>query len=140
MWNRSGSGIAGVIKTDSQGNVEWARNYLGGIVWSMALTNDGGFIIGLDNIVIKTDSEGNIQWNATCAGRANSVIQTSDGGYAIAGTGISDAFLSIIDSEGIIPEFPSWTILPLVVATTLIAVYFKKKVFSSSRAPKGRPY
>lgn len=140
MWNRSGSGIAGVIKTDSSGNVEWARNYQGGIVWSMAVTSDGGYIIGLDNVVIKTDSEGNIQWNATCAGRANSVILTIDSGYAIAGTGVSDAFLSKLDPEGNIPEFPSWTILPLVVATTLIAVYFKKKTFSSSRAAKGRQY
>jgi N-acetylneuraminic acid mutarotase len=34
---------------------------------------------------------------------------------------------------GYIPEFPSWTIVPLVVATTLITIYFKKKISSSSR-------
>jgi len=136
MWNRSGSGIAGVIKTDSMGNVEWARNYLGGIVWSMALTNDGGFIIGLDNVVIKTDPEGNIQWNATCIGRANSVIQTSDGGYAIAGTGITDAFLSKIVPEGDIPEFPSWTpLLIMLIAVAVITIVYR---FNLKKHEKGR--
>jgi hypothetical protein len=45
----------------------------------------------------------------------------------------SYAWLIKTDPEGNIPEFPAWTILPLVVATTLIAIYFKKKIFSSSR-------
>jgi len=40
---------------------------------------------------------------------------------------------SVYFTVGSIPEFPSWTILPLVVATTLLAIYFKKKIFSSSR-------
>jgi hypothetical protein len=45
----------------------------------------------------------------------------------------SYAWLIKTDPEGNIPEFPAWTILPLVAATTLIAIYFKKKIFNSSR-------
>jgi hypothetical protein len=140
MWNRSG-GDAGLVKTDSAGNMQWKRNYGEGIAWAMALTNDGGYIMACNSLV-KIDSEGNIQWNQPYEyGSAHCVIQTSDGGYALAGTGgiiIDDdlagyfAYLIKTDPEGNIPEFPAWTILPLVVATTLITIYFKK-MFSSSR-------
>ena len=141
MWNRSG-GEAGLIKTDSAGNMQWKRNYGEGSAWAMALTSDGGYIIACSSLV-KIDSEGNIQWNQPYEyGSAHCVIQTSDGGYALAGTSriiIDDdlagyyAWLIKTDPEGNIPEFPSWTIMPLVVATTLIAIYFKKKIFGSSR-------
>jgi hypothetical protein len=141
MWNRSG-GDAGLVKTDSAGNMQWKRNYGEGIAWAMALTSDGGYIIACSSLV-KIDSEGNIQWNQPYEyGSAHCVIQTSDSGYALAGTQMviidnapdgSYAWLIKTDPEGNIPEFPAWTILPLVVATTLIAIYFKKKIFSSSR-------
>ena len=34
------------------------------------------------------------------------------------------------DEVDYVPAFPSWKILPLVAATTLIAIYFKKKIFN----------
>jgi hypothetical protein len=135
MWNRSG-GDAGLIKTDSVGNIQWKRNYNGGSAWAMALTSDGCYIIACSKLV-KTDSEGNIQWNQPY-GSAHSVIQTSDGGYAMAGTSIviiddapagSYAWLIKTDPEGNIPEFPSWIILPLFLMVTLFVIYFKKKMF-----------
>jgi hypothetical protein len=139
MWNRSG-GDSGLVKTDSAGNMQWKRNYGEGTARAMELTSDGGYIIACSSLV-KIDSEDNIQWNQPY-GNANSVIQTSDGGYALAGTNsiIIDndlagyyAWLIKTDTEGNIPEFPAWTILPLVVATTLIVIYFKKKLFGSSQ-------
>jgi hypothetical protein len=140
MWNRSG-GDAGFVKTDSAGNMQWKRNYGEGIAWAMTLTSDGGYIVACSSLV-KIDSEGSIQWSQPYEyGSAHCVIQTSDGGYALAGTQMvigddaptgSYAWLIKTDSEGNIPEFPLWTIVPLVVATTLIAIYFKKKTVNKS--------
>jgi len=140
MWNRSG-GDAGLVKTDSAGNMQWKRNYGEGIAWAMALTNDGGYIMACNSLV-KIDSEGKIQWNQPSVyGSVNCVIQTSDDGYALVGEHLIvadndlsdiDAWLIKTDSEGNIPEFPSWTIVLLVVATTLIAIYFKKRISISS--------
>ena len=69
-------------------------------------TNDGGFIIagsttsndgdisgnhgGSDFLIVKTNSEGTIEWQKCYGGtlddNANSILQTDDGGYIIAGT------------------------------------------------------
>ena len=136
MWNRSG-GDAGLVKTDSVGNMQWKRNYGEGTAWSMALTSDGGYILACSSLV-KIDSEYKIQWNQPYEyGGARCVIQTSDGGYALAGTNIiiidDDlagyyAWLIKTDPEGNIPEFPSWIILPLLLMATLVAIIYKKKL------------
>ena len=91
-----------VVKTDANGNLEWAKTY-GGIDWDYAFsvqqTSDGGYIIagrtysfgaGLDDIIlIKTDANGNLEWAKTYGGTdfdyAYSVQQTSGGGYIVAG-------------------------------------------------------
>lgn len=134
MWNRSG-GDAGIVKTDSAGNLEWKRNYGEGIARAMALTSDGGYIIACSSLV-KIDSEDNKEWNQPY-GNANSVIQTRDGGYALAGTSTviiddvpadSYAWLIKTDSEGIIPEFPSWLILPFLIVATLVGVIVRNKI------------
>ena len=66
---------------------------------------------------------------------AESVVEASDGGYALAGfygnydhPGSSDFWLVKTDEHGIIPEFPPWTILPLLLATTLAAIIYRKKM------------
>lgn len=136
MWNRSGSGSAGFIKTDSAGNMQWKQNYDGGTARDIALTSDGGYVIACSKLV-KIDSEGNIQWTQPY-GNTNSVIQTSDGGYAIAGTNIviiddapsdSYAWLIKLNYEGNIPEFPSWTILPLLGLTIVVVMVYRKKMY-----------
>ena len=92
-----------LIKIDSEGDIQWDRTY-GGIgddeAFCLIATQDGGYAIaGITNSfgagdydfwLVKTDAEGNIQWNRTYGG-ANydeciSVVQTSDGGYATAGS------------------------------------------------------
>ncbi|PVX23030.1 MAG: hypothetical protein CW716_13130, partial [Candidatus Bathyarchaeum sp.] len=91
-----------LIKTDAFGNMEWNKTY-GGTEWdfgqSLIQTSDGGYVIvgstasfgaGNDDCwLIKTNSEGNTEWNKTYGGTemdfGQSLIQTSDGGYVIAG-------------------------------------------------------
>jgi len=91
-----------LVKTDSFGNQEWNKTYGGaGYDWASSLvqTSDGGYVIagstnssgewGYDFWLVKTDSSGNQQWNKTYGGTnhdyASSVVQTIDGGYALAG-------------------------------------------------------
>jgi len=91
-----------LIKLDTAGNLKWTRTF-GGTNDdkgnSVSATNDGGYVIAgstnsvgagsYDVYVIKTDSSGNYKWSRTIGGSqeddGNSIIQTQDGGYAIAG-------------------------------------------------------
>ncbi len=91
-----------VIKLDSTGTVQWTRT-IGGIDTdvgtSIIQTSDSGYVVagytcsfgvgGCDVYVIKLFSTGTIQWIKTIGGSNDdigySIIQTSDGGYAIAG-------------------------------------------------------
>jgi len=68
--------------------------------YSLIQTSDGGYAItgptysfgagGADVYVVKLNANGNLQWTTTIGGKEEdvgfSLIQTSDGGYAIAGT------------------------------------------------------
>jgi len=125
-WTESfGLGLRDVllIKTDANGNVQWAKIY-GGIyddrAYSVQQTSDGGYIVAgatesfgagsYDVFLIKTDANGNVQWAKTYGGtgteRAFSVQQTSDGGYIVAGqttsfgAGYNDVFLIKTDANG----------------------------------------
>ncbi len=96
-----------VVKLSFAGDIEWQCTY-GGIqnegAYSIQETSDGGYIVagytdsfGLGNTdiwILKLNSEGVIEWQCTFGGSgddwANSVQQTSDGGYIIGGS--SDSF------------------------------------------------
>ena len=94
------------MKLDSSGNVTWQKTYGGSgedYANSIQQTSDGGYIVagqtysfrasGFDAWVLKLDSSGNITWQKTSGGSswdtANSVKQTSDGGYIVAGYSFS---------------------------------------------------
>jgi hypothetical protein len=120
-----GAGNADVwlIKTDSSGDAEWDKTFGGPPLDygnSVGQTSDGGYVIvcytdsygaGSGDVwLIKTDSSGNEVWNKTFGGSrddyGNSVGQTSDGGYIIAGEtssylgGGGGAWLIRTDSSG----------------------------------------
>ena len=139
-----------LVKIDAYGNMEWNRTYGGESyedAYSLVETSDGGFAIagctrsfgaGFEDFwLVKTDEYGNLEWNRTYGGeeweRARSLIETSDGGFALAGYTDSfgaegyDFWLVKTDAQGI-PEFPSWIILPLVLTVTTVVTIYKKRL------------
>jgi len=112
-----------VIKLDTRGNKIWDKTYSGGY-WdeanSIQQTEDGGYIVagraaskgagGADFWVIKLAEEGNKIWDKTYGGNdwdyANSIQQTEDGGYIVAGytaskgAGGTDFWVIKLDARG----------------------------------------
>jgi uncharacterized delta-60 repeat protein len=91
-----------VLKLNSDGTVAWQKTYGGSgneFLTSIQQTQDGGYIVAgwsdssgagsYDLWVLKLNPDGSIAWQKTYGGpyidRANSVQQTSDGGYIAAG-------------------------------------------------------
>jgi hypothetical protein len=82
------------LKIDSNLNVNWFKTYstsIGGhyTIYDIVPTGDSGYIsvgdAGTWNMVLsKMDGMGTVQWTKTFGveGRINSIVQTSDGGYA----------------------------------------------------------
>lgn len=120
-WSNSNNGIVTgnhgsfdcwIVKLSSTGLLEWQKSYGGTSADkanSIIQTNDGGYILtgfansnngdvignhgSYDFWVIKLTSTGIIEWQKTLGGssldQAYSIIQTSDGGYVVAGTALS---------------------------------------------------
>ncbi len=111
-----------LVKTDANGNQQWNQTYDGGgdsEASSLVQTSDGGYAIAgsIDTSsgsgeafwLVKTNANGDLTWSQQYeAGDsyATSLVQTSDGGYAIAGytdaTGAGgwDFYLVKTDSNG----------------------------------------
>lgn len=102
-----------LLKTDSSGNEEWSKTYGGDYAKSVVQTIDGGYALaGItdpgsfkdDALLIKTDSSGNEEWNMTFGGsgtdRVNSLIESIDGGYVLAGDTQGDAWLIKVGKKG----------------------------------------
>jgi hypothetical protein len=93
------SSVCWLVKTGLDGNMEWNKTYETGSMNSIMQTDEGGYILagetssfgagGSDFWVVKTDPSGNILRNQTYGGQygesVNSMLQTSDGGYALIG-------------------------------------------------------
>jgi hypothetical protein len=114
---------AWLIKTDSDGNLEWDKTFGGNghdLGNSVQQTIDGGYILGgfeektlfkTDGLLIKTDSNGEKEWIKTYDKSRSDVIysvqQTTDGGYILSGYVSSllsaDIWLIKTDSNGDVP-------------------------------------
>jgi len=125
-----------IVKLDSSGNIQWQK-CLGGTSdeWAQSVrqTNDGGYIAAgftlsndgdvtgnhgnWDEWIVKLDGSGSIQWQKCLGGtntdKAQSIEQTNNGGYIVAGytqsndgdvTGLhgsqSDYWVVTLDSSG----------------------------------------
>jgi uncharacterized delta-60 repeat protein len=91
-----------IIKLNPSGEIEWQRTYGGSnedFIYNIRQTNDGGYIVGgntqsfgagaKDFWILRLTPSGDIEWQKTFGTlldeEANSIQQTSDGGYVIAG-------------------------------------------------------
>ena len=124
---RDSAGIAKdmfLLKTDSLGNVLWAKSYGGSAMDAICYviqTSDSGFVMlgetysygvaGQSDIyIVKTDKSGTVQWAHTYGGtgweKNISINQTSDGGYFTVGTTTSfnalnsDIYAIKLDANG----------------------------------------
>lgn len=104
---------AWILKLNSSGNLVWQKTIGGSSqdrIDKIEITSDGGYILaggtgsnngdvfgnhgGYDAWVVKMNSSGTIQWQKTIGGTtidvAKSIIQTTDGGYAVVGNTASN--------------------------------------------------
>jgi hypothetical protein len=100
-----------LVKLDADGTLQWSKNF--GSYFVSIQSSDGSYILAGstnsisidDNIanLIKTDESGNILWNRTYRdsgwSRVSGVVETSGGGYALAGQR-SGSWFGLINSEG----------------------------------------
>lgn len=83
-----------LVKTDSNGFIEWNKTYGEGYARSLITTSEGGYTITGRTIgdpitcwLLKTDALGNTEWRQYYPGNlthymyAKALIQTTDGGY-----------------------------------------------------------
>lgn len=120
-WNKGGENDLTLLKFDGGGNLQWAR-LVGGTYhesgYSVQQTTNGGYVVagvtksfgagGLDVLLLSYSASGELQWARTIGGpdddSTDSVQQTSDGGFIIAGYSVSlgAAFLVKLDSTGVL--------------------------------------
>lgn len=161
------------LKVDDNGNPQWnmtfsTLRYGINFAYSIVMTADGGYALAGSNTMydnynfwlVKTDASGNMLWNRTYGEKsgnteiAYSMVQTSDGGYFLAGVTDSpiesirshfeDFLLVKTDASGFAPEIsetihfsvakePELSILTIgavafvIVIIMGLLIYFKKR-------------
>ncbi len=105
------SGDQSLVKLDANGATQWSKNL--GYYFTAIQASDGDYVLAgitesyliTENIanLIKTDPNGNIIWNRTYGNmgpsEAYGVVETKDGGYALAGQ-LAGTWLGITDAQG----------------------------------------
>ena len=127
VGNTNSSGAGGtdfwLVKTNASGDMQWNKTF-GGTSnengYCVVQAGDGGYAVlgfgnsfgagGNDAWLVKTDPAGNMVWNKTYGGasgdQAYTIVQTTDGGYAVTGLTTSfgasgyDAWLFKTDATG----------------------------------------
>ncbi len=118
------SGDIYVVKLDASGTYLWSKTYGGSadeVGFSIIQTTDGGLVVagytdsfglgGNNFYIIKLDTSGTLQWSRTVGGSgpngsASSIIQTTDGGFVLAGetmafgAGSNDMHIVKLDANG----------------------------------------
>ncbi len=144
-----------LVKTDSAGNTVWNRTYANAesasAASSLVATSDGGYAIAgytmvtpdYDCWLAKTDGFGNMSWNQTYVEARGSYDEwalgslgtTSDGGYMLAGrldspigAGDYDFWFVKTNELGVVPEFCSWLIPSVALATIGLVVLGKNRL------------
>ncbi len=114
-----------IVKLSSMGILQWSKR-IGGLSYARCIkqTTDRGYVVAgatetfgageFDMFVVKIDSNGSLQWSKTIGGTdddfAYSIVQTTDGGYAVAGrtasqTNGDEMYIVKLDSSGML----QWT-------------------------------
>jgi len=144
-----------LVKTDGYGNRQWNKTYGGAnsdAAHSVVETSDGEYVLAgktesfgagkSDFWLVKVDSSGDMEWNTTYGGTnddaANSIVGTSDGGYALAGYTWSfgtrtrtDAWLvkvarpTPVDKFGLL--FPYIALASIIIVAVVAAVFIVKR-------------
>lgn len=135
-----------LLKTGADGTLKWTKSYGGAgheDVYALTTTSDGGFVFagssntfsGYQNgFYTKTDSIGSVAWSKTTSGTGydifQTVIQTNDGGFILAGVkdevyGVSgNLFIVKTDPDGNTPcnqSVSPYTIVPPTIVGPLLA-------------------
>jgi hypothetical protein len=148
---------ATLVKLDFVGTTEWSRSYqYQGSRWSFfnsaIIDSDGGYVVvgvtypvydGLAWIT-KIDEDGNVENEAVFPPESGinnnlfSIVEVEDGTYVFSGTKnaeskIGNVWIAKIGKSEI-PEFSTWTILPLFLIATMSVIAIKKKLITKSKA------
>lgn len=105
------TGSVWLIRTDQMGDTVWTKSYGGDyydVGCDMQQTPDEGYIIsgitGRNAWLIKTDAMGDTIWTKiypNILNEANSLDQTSDGGYILTGGNFNDSKIGLIKTDSL---------------------------------------
>ncbi len=150
-----------LIKTDADGDSLWSRTFGGesyDVCSSIIQTADGGYALagctrsfgagGRDMWLIRTNTDGDSLWSRTFGGRdtegCNSMIQTVDGGYALAGAtssfGAGNGDFWLVKTGPDPASAPSESFIPLLPSSFILFPAYPNPFNSVTTIRYGLPY